>query len=105
MTPRRAARKQERAKKPATWPRELVGGILEIQLQQLLEGRIGLEDLPSCSEIVSMKKNINKLVDDRDAEGDRLPRPRPSEEQRPSVEQSVQDLAADDPRSGHEAVD
>ncbi|MGE5192412.1 MAG: hypothetical protein ACM3U2_07900, partial [Deltaproteobacteria bacterium] len=49
---------QERAREMA---RQLVTGILEIQLQQLDEN--GLKELPLYREIAGMKKNIGALVD------------------------------------------
>lgn len=55
---RRKQDAQERAREMA---RQLVTGVLEIQLQQLEEN--GLKDLPLYREIAGMKKNIAALVE------------------------------------------
>jgi hypothetical protein len=55
---RRKQDAQERAREMA---RQLVTGILDIQLQQLEEN--GLKELPLYREIAGMKKNIGALVD------------------------------------------
>jgi hypothetical protein len=55
---RRRQDAQERAREMA---RQLVSGILEVQLQQLEEN--GLKELPLYREIAGMKRNIGALVD------------------------------------------
>lgn len=54
-------RKQEVQQKARTMTRELVSGVLEIQLQQLEEN--GLTEMPLYQEIAAMRKNLSTLVD------------------------------------------
>src|SRR5579872_6517233 len=54
-------RKQDAQERARDMARQLVTGILEIQLQQLDEN--GLKELPIYREIAVMKKNIGALVD------------------------------------------
>jgi hypothetical protein len=67
VTPARAVdtealrRKQDAQERARDMARQLVSGILEVQLQQLEEN--GLKDLPVYREIAGMKKNIGALVE------------------------------------------
>ncbi len=54
-------RKQEVQQKARAMTRELVSGVLDIQLQQLEEN--GLQEMPLFQEIASMRKNLSTLVD------------------------------------------
>jgi hypothetical protein len=54
-------RRQESQQRARMMARELVTGILDVQLQQLEEN--GLKDLPVYREIAGMKQNINALID------------------------------------------
>ena len=54
-------RKQDAQERARDMARQLVSGILEVQLQQLEEN--GLKDLPVYREIAGMKKNIGALVE------------------------------------------
>jgi len=54
-------RKQDAQERARDMARQLVTGILDVQLQQLEEN--GLKDLPLYRDIASMKKNIGALVD------------------------------------------
>ncbi len=53
--------KQEAQQRARGMAKELISGILDIQLKQLKEN--GLDKLPIYAEIVSMRKNIDKLVE------------------------------------------
>ncbi len=53
--------KQEAQQRARGMAKELITGILDIQIKQLKEN--GLDKLPIYAEIVSMRKNIDKLVE------------------------------------------
>ena len=59
--PGELARKQKAQEKARALARELVGGVLEIQVRQLAEN--GLDKLPIHDEIADMKTNIAAVID------------------------------------------